>query len=228
MTDNFTSEHVLAMAAALDDGNVRDWKVAKMLRYLLSERTASAGEDTPVVDLRFGLGIIAVTTGHHHGIPCVYLAPAKQPGNVGESCVREDLPKDRMIEGESVLCFPTVEQAELVKLALCNQTDKIASLQAAQPVAIEVGNTYADGYRDGKEDAEQGWIDKPVASVAKGDVVARKFCLNWEIDDCLIRLENQMYETGGDRSPSRDRYTVEEYIRELGQERNNLLAARES
>jgi len=34
-------------------------------------------------------------------------------------------------------------------------------------------------------------------------------------EDCLIRLENQMYECGGDRAASKDRYSIEEYIRDL-------------
>ena len=42
--------------------------------------------------------------------------------------------------------------------------------------------------------------------------------MNWEIEDCLIRLENQMYEIGGERSPGKDRMAVAEYIEELKQE----------
>jgi len=41
--------------------------------------------------------------------------------------------------------------------------------------------------------------------------------MNWEIEDCLIRLENGMYEGNG-RSPGRDRYTIEQHIRELESE----------
>lgn len=39
--------------------------------------------------------------------------------------------------------------------------------------------------------------------------------INWEIEDALIRLENQMYQCGGERSASNDRYTVEQYILDL-------------
>lgn len=49
--------------------------------------------------------------------------------------------------------------------------------------------------------------------------------MNWEIEDCLIRLENRMYTTGGDRSASADRYAISEHIRELETE---LAAARSS
>ncbi len=46
--------------------------------------------------------------------------------------------------------------------------------------------------------------------------------MNWEIEDCLIRLENRMYDCGSERSASNDRYTVEEYIRELVKENKAL------
>jgi len=48
--------------------------------------------------------------------------------------------------------------------------------------------------------------------------------MNWEVEDCLIRLENRMYECGSERSASNDRYTVEEYIRELEKENKELCA----
>ena len=48
--------------------------------------------------------------------------------------------------------------------------------------------------------------------------------MNWEIEDCLIRLENRMYECGSERSASNDRYTIEEYIRELEKENKELCA----
>jgi hypothetical protein len=47
--------------------------------------------------------------------------------------------------------------------------------------------------------------------------------MNWEIEDCLIRLENQMYQIGGDRSASNDRYTVEKHIRDMEKEISRLL-----
>jgi hypothetical protein len=46
--------------------------------------------------------------------------------------------------------------------------------------------------------------------------------MNWEIEDCLIRLENQMYGIGSGRSALRDKESVIEYIRELEQEIDNL------
>lgn len=49
--------------------------------------------------------------------------------------------------------------------------------------------------------------------------------MNWEIEDCLIRLENQMYEIGGERTASNDRYTVSEHILELEKENNELRCA---
>lgn len=41
--------------------------------------------------------------------------------------------------------------------------------------------------------------------------------MNSEVEDCLIRLENQMYGFGGvaGRSASGDRYAVEEHIRDI-------------
>lgn len=52
--------------------------------------------------------------------------------------------------------------------------------------------------------------------------------MNWEIEDCLIRLENQMYGPHYDteRSASNDRYTVEEHIRDLEKELASALKAR--
>lgn len=47
--------------------------------------------------------------------------------------------------------------------------------------------------------------------------------MNSEVEDCLIRLENQMYGFGGvaGRSASGDRYEVEEHIRDIeGYERD--------
>lgn len=49
--------------------------------------------------------------------------------------------------------------------------------------------------------------------------------MNWEIEDCLIRLESQMYSIGRERSASADRYTVEEHIKELEKENKALRAA---
>ena len=46
--------------------------------------------------------------------------------------------------------------------------------------------------------------------------------MNWEIEDCLIRLENQMYEIGSDRSASSDRYTVAQHIIDLEKEIKQL------
>ena len=63
----------------------------------------------------------------------------------------------------------------------------------------------------------EGGVDRP-----------RRFAINAEVEDALIRLENQMYGFGGvaGRTASGDRYLVEEYIREIGQENIALLAAR--
>lgn len=49
--------------------------------------------------------------------------------------------------------------------------------------------------------------------------------MNWEIEDCLIRLENQMYEIGGERKASNDRYTIAEYIIDIEKENKQLRQA---
>ena len=73
------------------------------------------------VCIPFGEGKVVVTTGTHGGMPCVFLAPASIPGVVGESAARENLPLDKRVPGESILTFPTVEQASIVANTLCGK-----------------------------------------------------------------------------------------------------------
>lgn len=46
--------------------------------------------------------------------------------------------------------------------------------------------------------------------------------IRWDINDALTRLECGAYKIGGDRSASKDRYMVEDHIRELDQENSRL------
>lgn len=78
---------------------------------------------SPRIESVFGLGQVAVTLGEHGGSPCVYLAPAriegKKPGDAVDN-TSEGLQKYSMREDESVLTFPSAEQAKRVQRALCN------------------------------------------------------------------------------------------------------------
>lgn len=51
--------------------------------------------------------------------------------------------------------------------------------------------------------------------------------MNWEIRDCLIRLESNMYDRKNyGCSPSSDRYSIEEYILELEKEIKELRSVK--
>jgi hypothetical protein len=81
----------------------------------------------PRIEAAFGLGQVAVTLGEHGGRPCVYLAPARVEGkNPGDSVdnASEGLEKDSMRGDESVLTFPTAQQARRVQYALCGVKDE--------------------------------------------------------------------------------------------------------
>lgn len=66
----------------------------------------------------FGKGERVVDTGTVGGVPAVFIAPAKMPGEVGASAARENIPLDRLIDCEIVLTFPTDEQARKVADAI--------------------------------------------------------------------------------------------------------------
>lgn len=107
-------------------------------RAVLAERI-KAGEGVVVeVCIPFGHGKVVVTTGKHGGVPCVYLAPASMPGVVGESAARENLPRDKRVPGESILTFPTAEQAAIVAAALCGKSVHPPA-QAAQDADWRIG-----------------------------------------------------------------------------------------
>lgn len=126
--------------------------IAGLRDVIQADRQRGGGVDKlPAVEIGFGRGEVVVHTGHHGGEPCVYLAPAKYPGVVGESSARENMPLDRMVEGESVLTFPTMEQAKRVADALCNvaQRGQVREgwrrvLKRALPFLDEDASKYED------------------------------------------------------------------------------------
>lgn len=75
------------------------------------------------MEIQFGLGNLVIDTGTFGGKPAVFIAPASQPGNVGESAKRENHDLARLVDGEHVLLFPTPEQAKSVADAICGTRD---------------------------------------------------------------------------------------------------------
>lgn len=88
------------------------------------ERFFSAAPPSPAADervLAFGKGDKVVKTGRYGGVPAVFIAHAKWPGEIGADASRERQPNDALLPGEIVLTFPTDEQAAFVADALCNE-----------------------------------------------------------------------------------------------------------
>lgn len=69
--------------------------------------------------LEFGAGKFVVDSGMYDDKPAVFIRNANEPGGVGESAKRENVPRDCLQPSERVLTFPTAEQAKAVADALC-------------------------------------------------------------------------------------------------------------
>ena len=135
MKTEYSVEEVQAMAAEISDyGGTQAGLMLTAYADLLERIKAGEGA-VPAVCIPFGHGNVVVTTGKHGGVPCVYLAPASMPGVVGESAARENLPRDKRVPGESILTFPTAEQAAIVAAALCGKSVHPPA-QAAQAFAL--------------------------------------------------------------------------------------------
>jgi hypothetical protein len=79
--------------------------------------------DHPLPIAEFGHGRWTVDMGLAGDRPAVFIAPAVEPGVVGE-LVPDDLahPRDSLSPGEFYMTFPTEEQARRVAEAICNIT----------------------------------------------------------------------------------------------------------
>lgn len=119
-------EYVIARRQDYDDKETGfNWDVFSSAAYRL---VRDYGVDilkavsAPRIEAAFGLGQVAVTLGEHGGRPCVYLAPArvegKKPGDSVDNGA-ESLPRHAMRNDESVLTFPSADQAKRVQAALC-------------------------------------------------------------------------------------------------------------
>ncbi len=111
------------------------------LRTQLAER-----ERLPGVGVRFGDGRLVVVTGTLDGEPCVFIDPAENPGEVGQSADREK--KIKGTENSLCLLFPAEDQAKLVADALVNDKSQLAerdaALQTKQKELDDLGFEYAD------------------------------------------------------------------------------------
>ena len=85
----------------------------------------------------FGKANLTVTIGRYRGMPAVFVAPAKPPGVMGELAppVTDD-DKNRLVDGEWVMTFPTETQAFLVADALTGR--KIKNLDGSRPDENEI------------------------------------------------------------------------------------------
>ncbi len=85
-----------------------------------------------------------IDTGTYAGKPAVFIAPARQPGQVGASAAREGHDLHSLQPGEMVLTFPTDEQAKAVDDALvASPTPSVAALQAEKRVKYDQGALLA-------------------------------------------------------------------------------------
>ena len=66
----------------------------------------------------FGSGKVVVTPGLYGGQPAVFIGPSLIQGEVGASADRENRARDKLLDGEIVLTFPTQRQADDVEVAL--------------------------------------------------------------------------------------------------------------
>ena len=73
--------------------------------------------------ITFGKGIYAVDTGTYDDKPAVYITPQKVAGPVGEKAPPDErgLVRNTLIDGETVLVFPTREQCRAVADAIVGQ-----------------------------------------------------------------------------------------------------------
>lgn len=75
----------------------------------------------PIAEYVFGHGKVVIEGGLRYGKHAVFIYPAKIGGEVNTSAEIEVRPADAFVEGETVLTFPTEEQADYVMDALYNR-----------------------------------------------------------------------------------------------------------
>lgn len=152
------AELVDKIAPGLDSGDIlSDAETAsRMLDGRLSE---------PRIEAAFGLGQVAVTLGEHGGRPCVYLAPArldgKKPGDAVDNA-SEGLDKHAMRADESVLTFPTYEQARVVQHALCGKGNSHVEANESHASLLSAAQEMIDAYKNDHGDQHNyGLADLP-------------------------------------------------------------------
>jgi hypothetical protein len=74
-----------------------------------------------MTQITFGNGNYGVDTGTYGGKPAVFITPNKEPGPVGDRIPLEkqgELIRDTLLDGETVLIFPTMDRCRQVADAL--------------------------------------------------------------------------------------------------------------
>ena len=142
------------------------------------EALAAAQQVEVVKLLTFGTGALVIDTGSYGGKPAVFVSPAKYPGEVGASAKRENHPLDSLVDGDTVMTFPTDAQAKIVADALCNALTPAPEPQPAPSDKIaEALRFYADrgnykGQIRGSGPDNPVWIAPPAVSADMG-IIAR-------------------------------------------------------
>jgi hypothetical protein len=72
---------------------------------------AGGASKKPLGVVPFGAGNVVVCAGVYVGSPAVFVAPSPIAGKVGEEAPEGMVPRDRVVQGEYVMTFPTDAQA---------------------------------------------------------------------------------------------------------------------
>lgn len=84
-----------------------------------------------MAQITFGNGAYGVDIGTYGGKPAVYITPNGNPGPVGERvplAEQGELQRDTLLDGETVLIFPTREQCkEVADVLVGSKMDKWSS-----------------------------------------------------------------------------------------------------
>lgn len=107
------------------------------------------------VDMAFGFGRFVVDTGCYQQKPAVFICPVDQPGEIGASARHLGHDRHKLLPGERVLTFPTVDQAQSVADALVGSpttpaqpdTGDVAALREALTECQRVFADYAEMHR---------------------------------------------------------------------------------
>lgn len=92
--------------------------------------------------IEFGHGWRIVDTGRFDSQSAVFISMAKQPGEIGASSKRENIPPHTLAEGDVVLTFPTDEQAQSVADALVGKLPERVPSGSAIEAAREFVATW--------------------------------------------------------------------------------------